>query len=145
MIPFPVRVPWLCPFHSVGHQIWETQVLGKVCHKGSPDPRWQKSPPIPTVQHLDCQSQPTPHHSSTLDLGQTQLRKGNDLGLLLRVTMDADTGDAQVPHDHTGLTCFSNHLLSGRAHTRGQQSLTEDNPQGSYSNNQGADPALTGW
>lgn len=87
-----------CPgsAHSIqlGTRSGKRRLWEKSATKAAQTPGGRRAPPIPTVQHLDPQSQPTLHHSSTLDLGQTQLRKGNDLALLLRVTMDADTGDA---------------------------------------------------
>lgn len=45
-------------------------------------------------QHSDPKPQPTLDHICALELGRTQLRKGRDLGLLLRGATDANTGDA---------------------------------------------------
>ena len=88
---FPERAPWLFtpwlgtrPGHTdPGRSLPQRQ------------PRSQAATPPPQflqTQRPDPQSQPAPHHSLALDLGQTQQRKRCGPGLPLSGTVDAYTG-----------------------------------------------------
>lgn len=87
---FPGRsAPFHLPHTTAWSQIWGRQALGAPSHVGSPGLRWQHN-------HFDPRSHNTlaPSVILVLGLGQTQRRKGHNLGLLLGRTSDACTGGA---------------------------------------------------
>ena len=87
---FPGRsAPFHLPHTAAWSQIWGRQALGEPSHVGSPGLRWQHN-------HFDSRSHNAlaPSVILVLGLGQTQRRKGHNLGLLLGRTSDACTGGA---------------------------------------------------
>ena len=73
---------------------------------------------ISTATMPQAQPQPTPYHSSALNLGQAPPKKGCNFGLLLNGTLDAYTGSAKACFEGTGLTCLSPTPLGQGAHSR---------------------------
>ena len=134
---FPREAASLCPLHTQLTVRPRVEGPREVYHRGSPGPGRTTATPTPAATvpwpPTPAWSTPQPRTRSGTVTAEKRMRSW--------AAAEGSHGGAQVHRDGMDFTCFSTHLLWGRAHTQGQWSLIQPDARGFHPSNGGADRA----